>query len=143
MQTRMRTAGIWIETGHVLLESLADREVWGIPGGRLEPDESVEQGCIREYRDELGIEIHCQRLALINEHFWHDGDVFVREYAFCFLIRPTYETLSLPPIQSCEKHLKFQWFPLEKLDDLIMVPSFLKTVLPQLGDETVFLTVTE
>jgi len=140
----MRTAGIWIERGHVLLESLADRDVWGIPGGSLEPDESVEQGCVREYREELGIEVECCGLALINENFWDDRGVPVREYAFYFWVRPIDSTQpSLAPMASVEGHLKFHWFPLEQLATLTFVPNFLKTLLPELDERTRFLSTRE
>jgi len=74
MQTALRTAGIWIEEDHILLESLADKEVWGIPGGRLEPNESAEAGCLREYREELGLEMQVDGLALLHESFWRAGN---------------------------------------------------------------------
>src|SRR5687768_5104059 len=51
MQTRLRTAGLWMVNGFVLLESLRDVDVWGVPGGTLEEGESAADGCVREYQE--------------------------------------------------------------------------------------------
>ncbi len=73
MQTALRTAGIRIEEGYILLEPLAEVEVWGIPGGRLEPGESAEAGCLRELenvpsgqRHELCRGLHAEQNAIIQ-----------------------------------------------------------------------------
>lgn len=62
--------------------------MWGIPGGSLEARESLEEGCAREYEEELGIAVRCRGLALVNEGFWNDGRTWVREYGFYFRIEP-------------------------------------------------------
>jgi 8-oxo-dGTP pyrophosphatase MutT (NUDIX family) len=45
--TAMRTAGIWIDDGYILLSRGVEMS-WGIPGGKLEPDESAE--AVRQMR---------------------------------------------------------------------------------------------
>jgi ADP-ribose pyrophosphatase YjhB (NUDIX family) len=143
-KTAMRTAGIWIEDGYVLLESFADVEVWGIPGGSLEPDESVEKGCLREYREELGLEMQADGIALINENFWPDGDEIIREYCFYFLVRPKVESLrACIDVRSKESQLQFRWFRLDELHTIDFVPPFLRAVLPRLGKQTLFMSTAE
>ena len=140
----MRTAGVWLEDGHVLLESLANAELWGIPGGGLEPDESVEEGCLREYREELGLEMRTDGLALINENFWRETDEIVREYCFYFWVLPEADAPhGRPEVSSKEDELRFRWFRLEELPSIDFVPPFLKAVLPTLSSQTMFLTTVE
>ena len=43
--------------GSVLLERRADFGTWGVPGGALEEDETVEQGIAREVLEETGLEV--------------------------------------------------------------------------------------
>lgn len=143
-RTTMRTAGIWVENNYVLLESLADAQVWGIPGGGLEADESVAEGCLREYREELGLEMRTDGLALINENFWPAGGEAVREYCFYFWVRPKVESSrGQIDVQSREEQLQFRWFRLDDLQNIDFVPQFLPEVLPGLGKQTRFLSTSE
>ena len=50
------------ETGRVLLSRRADSGWWNLPGGGVEPHESVEEGIIREVREETGLEVDVGRL---------------------------------------------------------------------------------
>ncbi len=143
-QTSLRTAGIWIVQDHILLESLADRDLWGIPGGRLEPDESAEEGCRREYREELGIEMACLDLALIHENFWQAPATRMREYGFYFRVQPKDRSISSPlPIASRQPQLKFAWFRLEELPTLDFIPNMLKPILAERWTGTRFLSTSE
>ena len=49
---RVATNGvIFDDQGRVLLQRRADNGFWGLPGGMLDPGESLEQGAIREVLD--------------------------------------------------------------------------------------------
>lgn len=144
MQTRMRVAGIWLDDDHILLESLVELDVWGVPGGGLEADEMAEAGIIREYREELGLEMRCLHLAILNENFWSDKGQPVREYCFYFLVEPVDQTLTLPgPMEPQEDGLKFAWFPLSGLNQLDVVPPGLPHLLARLSDGTIFISTHE
>ena len=43
--------------GRILMEKRSDNGMWGLPGGRVEPGESVEQAALREVKEETGLEI--------------------------------------------------------------------------------------
>ena len=43
--------------GRVLLQRRADLDIWGLPGGFMEPGESLEQTARRELREETGLEV--------------------------------------------------------------------------------------
>jgi ADP-ribose pyrophosphatase YjhB (NUDIX family) len=56
------TALIVDEAGRILLQRRADFEAWGLPGGVMEPGESLLQALHREVREETGLSIRVERL---------------------------------------------------------------------------------
>ena len=140
MNNVLRAGGIWYSGGLILLESSADHDVWGLPGGGIEEGESAAQACLREFREELGVEVGCERLALVIENFWREGNALKREYGFYFVVFPVQPMDSRPILTSLEPQIKFAWFPLKTLPSLTFVPEFLKTILPELPDETLFIS---
>jgi 8-oxo-dGTP pyrophosphatase MutT (NUDIX family) len=51
--------------GRVLLERRADDGRWGLPGGWLHPNESPEQGVVREVEEETGLAVEVVRLGTV------------------------------------------------------------------------------
>jgi len=52
-----------IVTGEgLLLERRADNRLWGLPGGGVEPGESVREAIVREVREETGLDVTPGRL---------------------------------------------------------------------------------
>ena len=45
------------KNGHVLLERRSDCGMWGLPGGHIEPGESVSSTAIREAKEETGLDV--------------------------------------------------------------------------------------
>jgi len=49
--------------GEILLQRRSDNGFWGLPGGRVDIGESVEQGVIREVFEETGLRVRMKRLV--------------------------------------------------------------------------------
>jgi len=86
------TALIVDEAGRILLQRRADFEAWGLPGGVMEPGESLLQALHREVREETGLSIRVERLIGLytSPEFivcYPNGDV-VHPVTACFLARP-------------------------------------------------------
>ena len=143
MNARLRSAGIWILDEHILLESLADREAWGVPGGLVEEGESVEQACVREYREELGLSLECDRLAIIHGYFWNNNGQPIREYGFYFVVSSPIDMGAQPSVKSLEGHIQFKWHPLFKLQKMDFVPRDLQIHLSDLPNHTIFISTRE
>ena len=54
---------IFNESGDVLLQRRADNGYWGLPGGKVDIGESVEQGVVREVFEETGLRVTVVRLV--------------------------------------------------------------------------------
>ncbi len=54
----VRVTGVLLHDGKVLLvqQSVESRE-WSLPGGKLEPGETIAEGLIREMREETGLDV--------------------------------------------------------------------------------------
>lgn len=63
-----------IRDGHVLLTRREDVEMWCLPGGGVEPGESIAQCAIREVREETGLDVHLTRLVgIYSRPDWNRG----------------------------------------------------------------------
>ena len=50
------------EQGRILLEQRSDCGLWGLPGGRIEPGESITQAALREVTEETGLTVTITQL---------------------------------------------------------------------------------
>ncbi|MGB8214981.1 MAG: NUDIX domain-containing protein [Anaerolineales bacterium] len=62
---RLGCSAILFDKGHqaVLLTRRMDNGQWCLPGGMIEPGESVTEGCVREVFEETGLRVLLLRLA--------------------------------------------------------------------------------
>lgn len=70
------------------------KDFWAIPGGGLDPGESLEVGLKREMREELGVDVAVGRLLFIQQ-FTSTREDRDEELEFFFLIKNTedFETI--------------------------------------------------
>jgi ADP-ribose pyrophosphatase YjhB (NUDIX family) len=77
--------------GGILLIRRTDNSFWSIPGGGVEPGESVSQAVTREVREETGMDCEVTGLVGIYSYPGHvaaydDGEVR-QEFSICFTAR--------------------------------------------------------
>jgi len=67
---RTRVTGIVIEDGRILLldQDTDGPRSWSLPGGKLEPGETLEQALVREMREETGAEVEAGRLLYVCDN---------------------------------------------------------------------------
>jgi ADP-ribose pyrophosphatase YjhB (NUDIX family) len=79
------------EDGRILLIRRTDNKFWAIPGGGLEPGESVSQATAREVKEETGIDCEVTGVVGIYSNPTHvaaydDGEVR-QQFSICFTTR--------------------------------------------------------
>jgi ADP-ribose pyrophosphatase YjhB (NUDIX family) len=77
------------DQGRILLIRRTDNKYWSIPGGGMEPGESVREAAVREVKEETGID--CEITGLVgvysNPHHvaaYDDGEVR-QEFSICLV----------------------------------------------------------
>ena len=57
------SAAVFDARGRILLTKRADNGQWCLPGGAVDPGESVAEACEREVLEETGLRVHVKRLV--------------------------------------------------------------------------------
>lgn len=120
-------AAIVNEKGEILLQSRADRDMWGFPGGCQEVGERFEDVVIREVKEETNLDVTEDNLELIKLvsgmsrlNSYPNGDVVVNNTAF-YLVRNYSGELRW---DSESKEMRF--FPLDNLPENLHDPDLME-----------------
>jgi len=60
------SAAVFDASRWILLIRRADNGNWAVPGGYMEPGESIREGCEREVLEETGLRVKVKRLISVN-----------------------------------------------------------------------------
>lgn len=108
--------------GSILLILRTDNGYWSIPGGGLNPGESVADATMREVKEETGID--CQVTGLVGIYSdpnhvaaYDDGEVR-QEFSICFTTRMTGGTIT-----TSSESAEVQFVSPDAIPDLRMHPS--------------------
>ena len=77
MEPAVRVTGVLIEGDKILLveQNVTKTRHWSLPGGALEFGETIEQGLIREMREETGLDVSVGNLLYVRDWIPDDGHV--------------------------------------------------------------------
>ena len=129
-----RVAGIALSGDRVLLSRAEMNDSWYLPGGRVELLETTEDALKREMQEELGVEIHIERLVWVVEYsFASDGRNY-HELAFYYLMTFVHGSHLYDrgkPFPGDEEGIKliFRWHRIDELGEILLYPSFLQEKL--------------
>lgn len=65
----IRVTGILIEDNKILLvkQRVSEKRSWSLPGGKLERGETLEQGIVREMKEETGLDTEIVKLLYVSD----------------------------------------------------------------------------
>ena len=118
-------AAVFNERGEILLQKRADNGYWSMPGGAVDPGESVEQGVLREVWEETGLHVRVVRLVGVYSDprnymiTQYPGGDIVHNVSLCFVCEWESGTL-----QISDESTDLGYFPLDALPEPMM-PSHL------------------
>jgi len=127
----VRTAGILIRDGKILLQRDRNASEYALPGGHVKLGETSEVCLQREYKEETGADIQCKRLIWTEECFFQWNGKKVHNLSFYYLIDLCAGS-AIPDEHRFLPHkdndnVVIGWLPLENLKDITIYPSFLKS----------------
>lgn len=108
-----------------------DSRRWVLPSGRIRPSETIEEGTVREVREETGLVVRLVQLLRIDWVTTEFRTWVNKRTHFTFLARP-YEG-ALQPVDR-EEVMEADWFPADELPGLLQ-PSWLPAFLRERGME--------
>ncbi|MCR1899956.1 NUDIX domain-containing protein [Irregularibacter muris] len=125
-----RSVGVLIRNNKILVQRDKDGSEYALPGGHVKIGESSIDSLIREYREETGADILCERLIWTEECFWEWNKKSANTIAFYYLIALRNDT-DIPDngefiSQKDNSNVVLGWLPLDELKSLTIYPSFLK-----------------
>ena len=93
---------------------------WDIPGGGIEPEETVEETLIREIKEETGIDISSSKIFPIKKWKMDKGGIKIGGIDFLCVL-DNYQKISLSA-----EHIRAQWFSREEIMNSKEIPGWLK-----------------
>jgi len=117
-----RVAGIVLHDGHVLLQNTERESGYALPGGSAAFGETNAETLVREFREELGVEIQVGALQWVEENFFRVGDIDFQQICLTYAVELAGEI----PMEGRFKCLEtrtggnqvwFSWLPIERLRD--------------------------
>lgn len=107
---------LYVKDNQVLLLKKPRRGWWAIPGGKMEPQETVKHSVIREFKEETGLDIKNPSLTGIYTFIVQDGEQIVKEWMmFTFLANH-----ATGDLQEITEEGVLQWHPIDEVKNLPM-----------------------
>lgn len=107
---RESARAITVRDGKILLTYETNTDVYMSPGGGVEADEILEECCMRELREEAGIEVKpVERFVTVNEYSFET--LYISNYFICEAVGTAKQ--SLTPIE-IDHGVTPKWVEIEK-----------------------------
>ena len=106
---------------------------WTISKGKVEENEDVRSGAIREIKEEMGLDIKIKEELGVNEYIANDSKIEggkKRKRVTYFLAESPFSELKLGPSGGLDDA---QWFPLSSVGELNFYDDTLKIIIPAIN----------
>ena len=134
-----RVAGICIQNGKVLLQKPSNDTGFAFPGGHVTLGETNEQTLIREFQEEIGIDVAVGDLKWVGELFFPWGKKSCHQICLYYVVELQAGDIPLEGMFLGKEHiegrnfdLEFHWIPMTELKNIEVYPTNVVELMNQL-----------
>jgi ADP-ribose pyrophosphatase YjhB (NUDIX family) len=132
-----RVAGLLIKNNKILLQHPINDAGYAIPGGHVSFGETNEETLIREFREEIGVDIKVENLKWVGEIFFPWGDKPCHQINLFYKVTLTEDTqiplhgefYGIEKIENNSFKLEFSWVDLKDILNVGLYPTNAKELL--------------
>ena len=130
-----RVAGICVRDGKELLQKPMKDTAYALPGGHVAFGETNEETLVREFKEELGVDIRVGELKWVAENFFPWGDKACHQICLYYMVDgPISADTQFMGIEERNIPLGFFWIPISQLKDLEVYPVEARELLAKLDE---------
>lgn len=127
-----RVNGICIKDNKIFLSKLKADKYWTFVGGKVEFGEATDNAILREYKEEVGVDLQIDKLlALIENFFELRGDSW-HQYIFFYQLRDDNNALEFfegeREIED-NKDAIYRWFDLSEIPNVPIKPDCSREII--------------
>jgi len=116
------------ENNEILLQKRSDNQMWGLPGGLIELDDTIGQCAIREVKEETNLDIEIVRfIGVFNNPFmrWREKD-YARIISYAFVGRVIGSSMKVNDHESLAlKYFSYEELPIiHSIDTLEIIQAY-------------------
>ena len=136
-----RVAGICVQNGKVLLQKPDNDTAFAFPGGHVTFGETNAQTLIREFKEEIGVDISVGDLKWVGEIFFPWGNKPCHQ--ICLYYNVDITSYNIPfegmfigseQLEGRNFNLEFYWVPFEDLENIEVYPINAAQLISKLDD---------
>ena len=130
----LRAAALVIQDNKLLVAKSRDYDCYYTVGGGIRQDETSDKAVLRECFEETGHHYQIDRLVYVQERFFQLENINHHEVVFFYLMKDDgFEVVS--GVNTDQQKEQLFWLPIEELEEINLVPTFLKTALQDIPKE--------
>lgn len=136
-QIHVQSRAVIISHNHILLcrTTCLATNFYFLPGGHIDHGESAAAACIREMKEEIGLDFKIKNFLGCIEYAFDPAVTMhakchTQEYTFVFEAFSPEAENNFPEITGKEAHLELTWHPYVDLDRIDIRPALLKKQIP-------------